>query len=105
MSRLAALALGFLLVVPALAHDGSTQLDEWYRSLKTYTGQSCCSWADCEPVDAKLVGDHYEARVGARWISVPPDRVIRRDNPTGSPVLCRERVAGTVLCFIPSSET
>ncbi len=48
------------------------------------TGISCCSIADCRQTDYRAAGDHYEALVQGRWISVPPEKVLdRTDNPTG----------------------
>jgi len=93
--------------VLAAAPDGAdpnSPLATWYRSLQTQDGKSCCSIADCRPMDARLVGDHWEILVpGTGWEVVPNDRVLNRDNPDGRPIACRS--LGQVLCFIPPAGT
>lgn len=64
---------------------------------------SCCSNQDCEPAEARWVGDHWEAkgRDGA-WVSVPPSAVEHnRDSPDGRSHLCH--VGAHVYCFIAGS--
>jgi len=87
--------------------DGANpSLHGWYESLKQPgTGASCCSIADCRPVDYRLAGDGYEAFLNAQWIRVPDDKVLRGiGNPTQRGVLCRSP-SGIILCFVPASET
>jgi hypothetical protein len=80
-------------------------LAPWFEDLRVPgTGTSCCSMADCRPVEYRSVGDHYEALVGRRWIPVPPEKVLHRsDNPTGGAVLCWTPNLG-VMCFVRGPE-
>jgi hypothetical protein len=100
------IAIGLWLgCVLALAHEGNAPLAAWYRSLKTSGGTSCCSEADCLPVEARLANDHWEVLIGNGplpvWEIVPPEVVLTRDNPEGRAVLCR--FGGRILCFVPGS--
>lgn len=76
-------------------------LAPWFRSLaQPGTGLSCCSLADCRPVDARITPSGYQIRVDNRWLAVPPEKVLHgKENPTGKPVACV--LNGQVLCFVP----
>ncbi len=78
-------------------------LGPWFKSLYKPNGTSCCSIADCRLVESKMTYDGYEVVVDGRWISVPNEIIIHRDNPTGEAVLCQR--GGEMHCFVPASET
>ena len=81
-------------------------LSPWFEDLRQPgTGRSCCSIADCRPVDVRIVEDHYEAYVHNRWMSVPPDKIVHRsDNPTGRAVICWTPTLG-IMCFVEGPAT
>jgi hypothetical protein len=87
--------------------NANPELHGWFESLKQPgSGVSCCSIADCRPVDYKLDADGYEALIETRWVRVPDDKILHgKPNPTGHGVLCRSPISGTILCFVPASET
>ncbi len=78
----------------------------WFNSLRQPgSGISCCSIADCRPVDYRTVGDHYEAFIEGEWRAVPPEKVLTRaDNPTGRAVVCWTKLSG-IMCFVRGPET
>lgn len=78
----------------------------WFNSLRQPgSGISCCSMADCRPVDYRTVDNHYEAFIEGEWRAVPPERVISRaDNPTGRAVVCWTKLSG-IMCFVRGPET
>ena len=82
-------------------------LHGWFESLKQPgSGVSCCSIADCRPVEYRLVADGYEAYLDAKWVHVPGDRVLHgTSNPMARGIVCRSPISGTILCFVPASET
>jgi hypothetical protein len=82
-------------------------LHGWFESLKQPgSGVSCCSIADCRPVEYRLAADGYEAYLDTRWVHVPDDKIIHgMANPIARGVLCRSPISGTILCFVPASET
>jgi hypothetical protein len=102
------LAVACLLAMPALGApppDADPGMAPWFRGLHVPgTGTSCCSIADCRPVDSRIVGDHYEALVEGKWLAVPRDLILEReDNPTGRAVVCWTPTAG-ILCFVRGPE-
>jgi hypothetical protein len=85
---------------PPQGANPNSPLGLWYRSLtQPYNGRSCCSVADCRPVEARLAGDGWEIRVGGRWLAVPRWNVLKRENLDGRPIACLH--AGYILCFVP----
>src|SRR4051794_17706062 len=98
----------FVLASAALAApppDADPSLSPWFRSLRVPgTGTSCCSIADCRPVESRITGDHYEVFVDGKWLRVPPELILgRADNPTGRAVVCWTPTAG-ILCFLGGAE-
>ena len=91
----------------AAPENGEPSMHGWFESLKQPgSGVSCCSIADCRPVDYKLNGEGYEALIETRWMRIPDDKILHgKPNPTGRAVLCRSPISGTILCFVPASET
>jgi len=100
LSVLAGVALG----QPPPGADPNSPLGLWYRSLTApLSGASCCSIADCRPVEARWVGEGWEIYVNDVWIAVSPYVVLRRDNPDGRPIACLR--PGMVMCFVPPAAT
>lgn len=99
------LAAGALRAAPPETGDAS--MHGWFESLKQPgSGVSCCSIADCRPVDYKMDSNGYEALIEAKWVRVPDEKILHgKPNPTGRGVLCRSPISGTILCFVPASET
>jgi hypothetical protein len=91
-------------------------LAPWFQSLQTSGGGSCCSQADCRPVEARLteqaqwevlIGPQYHDFPGGPpfWVQVMPNRILNKtDNPLGRPVACWRSMQG-VLCFVRPPET
>jgi len=100
---------------------GPGPFSDWYKSLQTPSGGSCCDEADCRPVadvrsfrredDDGNIEQGYEVLVtpeshGApapMWVPVPADRILPRSNPTGRAVACWRPYIG-VLCFVRPTE-
>src|SRR5262245_30395830 len=64
--------------------DGHAQNHDWYRSLKTKSGWSCCNGdeghGDCRPVRARQSFDgQWEAFYNGSWQHIPPDAILRDD--------------------------
>lgn len=112
LRRLAAWSVFVLMLglgaAPAAPPDNADPaLAPFFQSLKQPgTGASCCSIADCRPVDYRLAADGYEARLDGDWVHVPEERILHgKTNPTARAILCRSPVNGNILCFVPASET
>jgi hypothetical protein len=81
-------------------------IHDWFQSLEVPgTNTSCCSEADCRPVDYRLADKGYEVFIENEWRAVPEDRVLHgKTNPTGRGILCRMPYSGVILCFVPGWE-
>jgi hypothetical protein len=108
--RAVAGAIGLLVIAAPLRAapppDADPAQAPWFNSLRQPgSGISCCSVADCRPVDYRTVDNHYEAFIEGEWLAVPPERVISRaDNPTGRAVVCWTKLSG-IMCFVRGPET
>lgn len=91
----------------------------WAENQHDGLGRWCCTIADGRPVEARIVGgDHWEVHIVPKqwsddnstrpgpsvnggltdhWMVVPDDKITRRANPTGHPVLWMYQ--GRVQCF------
>jgi len=101
--RAAWLLLSFLVAGSAFAHSGDDPLSEWYRSLVSEGGASCCSEEDCRPVDAKHIGNEWLVFGEGGWELVPAASILHRENLDGRPILCR--VWKKIQCFVPPPES
>jgi hypothetical protein len=99
------LMLGMLLTAgaraaPPAGADPDGPMGQWYHSLKAPdTGGSCCSVADCRPVEARQVEGHWEVLTEAGWEPVLPERVLHRENLDGRPIACQ--ILDQIRCFVP----
>lgn len=86
--------------VAAPPPDADPGMADWFSSLRTPEGASCCSLADCRPADIRITKDGLMATTSdGQWVVVPPEKILQhRDNPTGSAVMCWN--GHDVLCFV-----
>lgn len=104
------LALAFRVTIGtargASPEGADPSLAPWFQGLTAPNGASCCSIADCRPVDSRIAGDHYEALTEQGWLAIPADKVIHpRTNPIGRAVLCRSlQMPAIIYCFAPAIE-
>jgi hypothetical protein len=103
------LSFGFPLAALGAPPDGAdpdSPIGQWFKSLRQPdTGLICCSIADCRPIEYRIAVDHYEVAIDGRWVSVPPEKVVHRENPTGHAILCRGPASSVIFCFVPAHET
>jgi hypothetical protein len=105
-----AVLCGVAMTAPARAQsgnhgDGHAANHDWYRTLKTKSGWSCCSGdeghGDCRPVQAHQRQDgEWEAFYSGSWQEIPPDAILR-DELNKVPLhahICER--AGFVYCFL-----
>ena len=82
---------------------------EWIEGQHSASGNWCCTIADGRPVQARIVGTHWQVFVTEAkfpnspegWADVPDALVIRGANPVGVPIAWV--LDGRVLCFAPAS--
>jgi hypothetical protein len=104
----AGLALSIALAASAAPPPGADPSDpmaRWFRDLmRPDTNTSCCDASDCRHVNARMTPTGWDARIGNAWLPVPPDRVLRQDNPTGEAVACFLRSL-SIICFVLPPQT
>jgi hypothetical protein len=112
MSYLKRAALSFLLfggfhafASPPPNVDLNSPEAKWVQSLKSDNGVYCCSLADCRKVEYRIMDDHYQVYVTERWVDVPPKKVLKRENPTGTAWLCYDQTSvplspDRIFCFV-----
>jgi hypothetical protein len=105
LALFAVLEIGATVAAPP--ENADPALHGWFESLKQPgSGVSCCSIADCRPVEYRLATDGYEAYLDTKWVHVPEDKVLHgTSNPMARAIVCRSPISGTILCFVPASET
>lgn len=76
----------------------------WITSQRDRRGRWCCDIGDGRPVEARVVGNHWEAHVTPqhfpgerdRWMEIEDERIVK-GNPTGQAILWLYH--GQVQCF------
>jgi len=97
-----ALSAAPVFAAPPPWSDPNSAMARWFESLTIPgTDISCCSAADCRPHEYRIAADYYQIKIDDKWIDVPPQRVLRRENPTGEAIACIYH--GAILCFDPPS--
>lgn len=97
-------ALVLIFIAPrshgALPEGADLSLAPWFNGLQQpNTGMSCCSIADCRPVNTRVGPQGWEIEVAGEWRQVPQEVILRgKENPTGRPVACVFN--GAILCFV-----
>lgn len=86
---------------PAPPENADPSLAPWYQGLQQPdTGVSCCSIADCRPVEDRVGPNGYEVLLEDEWRPVPPEKILQgKFNPTGRAVVCSSPALG-ILCFV-----
>jgi hypothetical protein len=103
--------------------DGDASRAEWFETLKTPSGESCCNLSDCSQIPAEWRGDTegWWVLVSGAWRPVPADKVLtyprsidgaaylcmgsgsRGDAPAGLGSVSRSisSLLGVIYCFVP----
>jgi len=84
--------------------NGEGRFGDWFKSLRNDQGQSCCDLSDCRITKQRYSPNGYQALTETgEWVDIPPDKILKRDNPIGEPVMCYLPARG-VMCFIRGFE-
>lgn len=103
---LALFLLAFCLIVSVRAEMGENFPPEhhvWLHQQSNDAGVHCCDPGDCWLVNYRIRAGGYQAFIRGQWMDIPPDKIVRRGNPTGSAVLCISPT-NFVWCFFPEAE-
>lgn len=85
--------------------DADPALNSWFQGLQQPdTGVSCCSIADCRPVDDRVGPNGYEVLINNEWLPVPQQKILQgKHNPAGRAVVCYSEAMG-IMCFVRGTE-
>jgi hypothetical protein len=112
MRELIAGAIALCFLLSAQAHDSNApELDDWYKSLESEAGTTCCDGSDAFSVldpdwDTEGPNGSYRVRLDGVWHNVPSSSVVQNPNKSGVakvwPVSYRD---GHVIirCFLPGA--
>ena len=95
------------------SRDAYGDMGNWFNSLSSKGGGSCCSNFDGQPPEAivQTSDNHYRVMLEGQWVDVPDDAVLDVPNKYGKAVVWyskswRSRVTGQegdfyIRCFLP----
>ena len=66
---------------------------------------SCCDASDCRRVESRMTPAGWAARIDRAWIPVPPDRVLRQENPWPLSAMIRHRALRAASKSVQSNAT
>jgi hypothetical protein len=116
----AAFSFGVLPLSSSAAGMTSQQRAEWFASLRTPSGRSCCELSDCHRTEATLQADgSWFAVVDGKWRRIPPEKVLKSpqsidgdayvcngkpwsgSNQVNGAIVNAPPSAGAIYCFVP----
>jgi hypothetical protein len=92
------------------------EIREWFENMRSPKGILCCSYADGHRTGYDIRQGQYWVPIDGDWYPVPPEAVIKTENPVGEAIvwyLERGAVEGNfpprsewyrIICFVPSSD-
>lgn len=80
---------------------------DWFRSLRSPSGFSCCDFADGNRIEAPDYKENddgtYEVFARGRWVHIPKDRIVQATNMIGYAVLWWGPGLDVPYCFMPGA--
>jgi hypothetical protein len=87
---------------------------EWFENMRSPKGISCCSYADGHRTGYDIRQGQYWVPIDGDWYPVPPEAVIKTENPVGEAIVwyLHGALEGDVprneqyriICFVPSGD-
>ena len=89
------------------------EVREWFEHLQSPNGVPCCSYADGHRTGYDIRQGQYWVPIEGEWYPVPPEVVIKTENPIGEAIVWYQgapegdlprRDWYRIICFVPSSD-
>ena len=90
------------------------ELREWFEHMRSPKGILCCSYADGHRTGYDIRQGQYWVPIEGEWYPVPPEVVIKTENPVGEAIVWYQYKGAEVdlprgeqyriICFIPSGD-
>jgi hypothetical protein len=90
--------------------DVPPEIREWFENMRSPKGISCCSYADGHRTGYDIRQGQYWVPIDGDWYPVPPEAVIKTENPVGEAIVWYLLKAGPegdsyrIICFVPSGD-
>ena len=96
--------------------DVPPAIREWFENMRSPKGISCCSYADGHRTGYDIRQGQYWVPIDGEWYPVPPEAVIKTENPVGEAIvwyLQQAEPEGSfppgveryrIICFVPSGD-
>jgi hypothetical protein len=90
--------------------DVAPEIREWFENMRSPKGISCCSYADGHRTGYDIRQGQYWVPIDGDWYPVPPEAVIKTENPVGEAIVWYLLKAGPegdsyrIICFVPSGD-
>ena len=100
---LPAIILFFFLAFMARSHGQEQSLREWFNTLRSPAGGTCCHNFDgisLDEADWRNAGGKYEVLIEGKWVEVPEMNLVTVPNRLGRAHLWL-RPDGGIRCFMP----
>jgi len=95
------------------------EIREWFEHMRSPKGILCCSYADGHRTGYDIRQGQYWVPIEGEWYPVPPETVIKTENPIGEAIVWYLHQGGSeagsegdlprsdwykIICFVPSSD-
>src|SRR5499427_306374 len=91
------------------------EIREWFEHMRSPKGILCCSYADGHRTGYDIRQGQYWVPIEGEWYPVPPEVVIKTENPVGEAIVWYHQYKGAevdlprgeqyrIICFIPSGD-
>jgi hypothetical protein len=89
------------------------EIREWFENMRSPNGISCCSYADGHRTGYDIRQGQYWVPIEGEWYPVPPEAVIKTENPVGEAIVWYQgaperdlprRDWYRIICFVPSGD-
>ena len=91
------------------------EIRERFENMRSPKGISCCSYADGHRTGYDIRQGQYLVPIDGDWYPVPPEAVIKTENPVGEAIVWYLHQAGPegslprsewykIVCFVPSGD-
>jgi hypothetical protein len=88
------------------------EIREWFENMRSPKGIMCCSYADGHRTGYDIRQGQYWVPIEGEWYPVPPEAVIKTENPVGEAIVWylphgaaegdfRRSERYKIICFVP----
>jgi hypothetical protein len=82
--------------------DVPPEIREWFENMRSPKGIACCSYADGHRTGYDIRQGQYWVPIDGDWCPVPPEAVIKTENPVGEAIVWYLGSRQTVACLTAS---